>query len=321
MDAVCRNPADDPPGGPSGHPAEDEEAASSGSRQQARAAGRARSPGGRDPHRMQHAEQRVRRFGWPEGITEQSDGCTTCGSARSSRRWSSASFVWGLIFWCVVRYRKRGDELPVQTPFNLPIEILYTVVPFLIIAVLFYYTAVVQTEVQKRSDDPDVTVEVVAFKWNWQFNYPDSAGRGRRAGRHARHQRRHPGAGAADRPDDPVRGASRRHPLVLGAGAAVQAGRLPGQRNGRDNVFEVTVRRGGRLRRPLRRAVRHLPLDHELRAARGLRREYDAFLEARESGKTTAEALEAIGQPGERHDDHAVRDRGATPPAGLRWLS
>ena len=64
--------------------------------------------------------------------------------------------VWGLIFWCVVRYRKRGEELPPQTRFNLPIEMIYTVAPFLIISVLFYYTAVVQTDVTKLEDNPDV---------------------------------------------------------------------------------------------------------------------------------------------------------------------
>jgi cytochrome c oxidase subunit 2 len=82
--------------------------------------------------------------------------------------------VWGLIFWCVVRYRKRGDELPAQTRYNLPIEIVYTIVPFLIIAVLFYYTAIVESAVTKESKNPDVTVEVVAFKWNWQFVYPEA---------------------------------------------------------------------------------------------------------------------------------------------------
>jgi cytochrome c oxidase subunit 2 len=84
--------------------------------------------------------------------------------------------VWGLIFWCVVRYRKRGEELPLQTRFNLPIELLYTVLPFLIIAVLFYYTATTQTYVDKISKNPDVKVEVVAFKWNWQFRYLDAKG-------------------------------------------------------------------------------------------------------------------------------------------------
>ena len=85
-------------------------------------------------------------------------------------------FVWGLIFWCIIRYRKRGDELPVQTRFNMPMEVLYTVTPVLIVAVLFYYTAIVQTDVDKLSKNPDQVVEVVAFKWNWQFNYRDGVG-------------------------------------------------------------------------------------------------------------------------------------------------
>ncbi len=85
-------------------------------------------------------------------------------------------FVWGLIFWCIVRYRKRGNELPVQTRYNLPMEFLYTIAPVLIVSVLFYYTAVVQTDVVKTTNNPDVTVEVVAFKWNWQFNYRDGQG-------------------------------------------------------------------------------------------------------------------------------------------------
>jgi cytochrome c oxidase subunit 2 len=85
-------------------------------------------------------------------------------------------FVWGLIFWCVIRYRKRSDELPVQTRFNMPMETLYTVTPILIVAVLFYYTAIVQTDVDKMSRNPDQVVEVVAFKWNWQFNYRDGVG-------------------------------------------------------------------------------------------------------------------------------------------------
>jgi cytochrome c oxidase subunit 2 len=58
----------------------------------------------------------------------------------------------------------------------MPLEILYTVTPFLVIAVLFFYTAVVQTDVNKLSKNPDVKVEVIASKWNWQFKYTDSKG-------------------------------------------------------------------------------------------------------------------------------------------------
>lgn len=111
-------------------------------------------------------------FGWPEGgITRQSERMYDLWVGSVVAALAVGFFVWGLIFWCVVRYRKRGDVLPAQTRFNLPLEILYSVTPFLVVAVLFYYTAIVQTDVNKLSARPDVTVEVVGFKWNWQFNY------------------------------------------------------------------------------------------------------------------------------------------------------
>ena len=109
-------------------------------------------------------------------------------------------FVWGLIFWCIIRYRKRGDTLPVQTRFNMPMEVLYTVTPVLIVAVLFYYTAIVQTDVDKLSAKPDQTVEVVAFKWNWQFNYRDGVGEdANTVASTLGSTRRHPAAGPPDR--------------------------------------------------------------------------------------------------------------------------
>jgi cytochrome c oxidase subunit 2 len=79
--------------------------------------------------------------------------------------------VWGLIFWCCIHYRKRGDELPKQTKYNLPLEIIYSIIPFLIIAALFYRTVVVENNVDALSKNPDVRIQVDAFKWNWQFEY------------------------------------------------------------------------------------------------------------------------------------------------------
>jgi cytochrome c oxidase subunit II len=111
-------------------------------------------------------------FGWPQGgITAQSQRMYEMWMGSAIAALAVGFFVWGLIFWCVVRYRKRGTALPAQTRYNMPMEILYTVAPFLVIAVLFYYTAIIQTDVNKLSPRPDVTVEVIAFKWNWQFNY------------------------------------------------------------------------------------------------------------------------------------------------------
>jgi len=116
------------------------------------------------------AEEAIR-FGFPEAITPQGDSILTLWIGSSIAALVVGVFVWGLILWCCVRYRKRSDTLPRQVRYNLPIEVLYTAVPFVIVAVLFYYTAVSETYVNELSDDPDVTIGVVGFQWNWQFNY------------------------------------------------------------------------------------------------------------------------------------------------------
>jgi cytochrome c oxidase subunit 2 len=115
----------------------------------------------------------VFRFGWPvKGISEQSKEMYNLWIGSVIAALVVGFFVWGLIFWCIIRYRKRGEELPPQTRYNMPMELLYTVLPFLVIAVLFYYTATIEADVNKIPRNPDVTIDVVAFKWNWQFEYP-----------------------------------------------------------------------------------------------------------------------------------------------------
>src|SRR5215471_8048725 len=80
--------------------------------------------------------------------------------------------VWGLILWAVVVYRKRGDRVPHQVRYNLPIEILYTVVPFIMVGILFYFTARDENFINKTSAHPDVIVNVRGFQWSWEFDYP-----------------------------------------------------------------------------------------------------------------------------------------------------
>jgi cytochrome c oxidase subunit 2 len=111
------------------------------------------------------------RFGWPRGVTEQAREMRVLWSWSSVAALVVGVLVWGLIFWVVIVYRRRDDRLPKQTKFNLPIEIVYTVVPFLIVAVLFYYTAVTQNNVTRLTANPDTTITVVGFKWNWEFDY------------------------------------------------------------------------------------------------------------------------------------------------------
>jgi cytochrome c oxidase subunit 2 len=84
--------------------------------------------------------------------------------------------VTALILWSVVRYRRpRGaaqDALPAQVGANVPVEVLYTVVPLLIVALLFGLTMRTQRRVTRLSPNPDLTVEVTGFQWGWRFRYP-----------------------------------------------------------------------------------------------------------------------------------------------------
>lgn len=84
--------------------------------------------------------------------------------------------VFLLILWAVFRYRRRSDEMPRQTQYHTLIEIVYTVVPILIVAVLFAFTFVTENNVDSVAADPAVVVNVTAFQWGWKFQYPHDGG-------------------------------------------------------------------------------------------------------------------------------------------------
>jgi len=88
-------------------------------------------------------------------------------------------FTWGLILWAALRYRRRrDDELPTQVRYNLPIEVLYTIAPIIIVAVLFFFTVEKQNKVLAQVDNPDHQVVVTGQQWSWTFNYLGESGAG-----------------------------------------------------------------------------------------------------------------------------------------------
>lgn len=112
-------------------------------------------------------------FGYPNGITNQTPRLLRLWQGSVIAALAIGVFVWGLIFWAVFAYYKRSDKMPRQVRYNLPVEILYTAVPFVIIAGLFFYTARDEIKVNELPPNPDVRVGVVGFRWNWQFRYLD----------------------------------------------------------------------------------------------------------------------------------------------------
>jgi len=79
--------------------------------------------------------------------------------------------VAALVIWSVVRYRRRDDELPTQTHGNNRLELTWTLIPTVIVLVLFAFTLRAQDKVLDQSGQADVNVTVTAFQWSWRFTY------------------------------------------------------------------------------------------------------------------------------------------------------
>ncbi len=86
--------------------------------------------------------------------------------------------VEGLIIWTVVRYRRRpgDDTLPAQTHGNAIAEVVWTVVPTLIVAFLFVISWQTLNVVEVVSTDPQTRIKAVAGQFQWAFEYLDETG-------------------------------------------------------------------------------------------------------------------------------------------------
>jgi cytochrome c oxidase subunit II len=112
------------------------------------------------------------RLGWPVPVTRQGQVALTLWQGSWIAAWAVGAVVWGLIVWAIVFHRKRTDRPPRQVRYNLPIEMLYTVVPFIMVGVLFFFTARDENYINRLPPRPDVVVDVVGYQWSWQFQYP-----------------------------------------------------------------------------------------------------------------------------------------------------
>ena len=86
--------------------------------------------------------------------------------------------VEGLILWSVLRYRRRPEDvdLPAQTHGNAIAEVVWTVVPTLIVAFLFVISWQTLNAVEVISADPQTRIKAVAGQFQWTFEYLDESG-------------------------------------------------------------------------------------------------------------------------------------------------
>ena len=80
--------------------------------------------------------------------------------------------VLGLLIWIVVRYNKKSNPVPAKWSHNTTIEVIWTVVPVLIlmfIAIFSFRLLFAYNDMPK----PDVTVKATGYQWYWGYEYPD----------------------------------------------------------------------------------------------------------------------------------------------------
>jgi cytochrome c oxidase subunit 2 len=116
-------------------------------------------------------------FGAPEPRSEQGETIYSLWQGFFLAALAVGALVWGLLAFVMIRYRRRrgaeGDSLPSQNAYNIPLEIGYTAAPVVAVAVLFGLSWAAQTEVTDVDPEPAARVDVVGFRWSWQFVYPD----------------------------------------------------------------------------------------------------------------------------------------------------
>jgi cytochrome c oxidase subunit 2 len=114
-------------------------------------------------------------FGSPNGVTANSQQVDKLWRITGYISIPIGVLVIGLILWCMVRYRHRAesDRQPAQFQYHIPLEATYTIIPLIIVAVLFVFLFEAQNKVDAVSKNPALKITVFGFQWGWKFQYPN----------------------------------------------------------------------------------------------------------------------------------------------------
>jgi cytochrome c oxidase subunit II len=82
-------------------------------------------------------------------------------------------FVLGLLVWVIIRYNKRANPVPARWSHNTTIEVIWTVVPVLLLMGIAIYSFKLLFAYHDMPK-PDMTVKAVGYQWYWGYEYPDN---------------------------------------------------------------------------------------------------------------------------------------------------
>ncbi|MGZ8362491.1 MAG: cytochrome c oxidase subunit II [Caulobacteraceae bacterium] len=81
-------------------------------------------------------------------------------------------FVLFLLLWVIFRFNKRANPIPAKWSHNTPIEIIWTLVPVLILVVIGIFSLKVLYAYHDMPK-PDVTIKATGYQWYWGYEYPE----------------------------------------------------------------------------------------------------------------------------------------------------
>lgn len=85
-------------------------------------------------------------------------------------------FVLFLLFWVVARFNRRANPVPSKTTHNAFIEVVWTLVPVLILLGIAYPSLDLLARQFKPAPKEAVTVKITGYQWYWGYTYPDHGG-------------------------------------------------------------------------------------------------------------------------------------------------
>jgi cytochrome c oxidase subunit 2 len=111
-------------------------------------------------------------FGAPDAASRQGSDVLSLWKGFFVAAMVVAAVVLGLIAYVAIRFRRRNDEVPNQKADHIPLEILYTLTPIVIVAILFGFSVAAEQRITNTVDRPPLSVNVTGFQWGWKFEYP-----------------------------------------------------------------------------------------------------------------------------------------------------
>lgn len=81
-------------------------------------------------------------------------------------------FVLALLLWVIVRYNRRANPTPKKFTHNMLVEVIWTVVPVLILVAIAWKSFPLLYE-EERIPEAELTLKVTGNSWFWNFEYPD----------------------------------------------------------------------------------------------------------------------------------------------------